>query len=577
MLREKEMVLSELQKLGALHIVPLSQTVEGERMAGMSPRTREALDFLISYPRRRRQVTKTAGFNAAEVEQHVLKIKDHLHALHDERDHISDRIKHIEPWGEFVLPSLEDLKNHRLWFYIVPHHLKKKVEDSDLQWAVVRRDERFNYVVVVSQDEPEGMPVPRTLMGNKSLSELEQRLTELDNKIDDLDSARFSLTRWCTLFTRKLSSLENARELKRATGLTHDEHPLFALQAWAPRDRVPTLMEYCESQHIAMNIQEPTPEDTPPTLLNNPPTLASGQDLLTFYKTPGYWLSDPSMVIFFSFVVFFAMIVADAGYGIIFLCILLPLWKKMGSTESGKRMRILYASLVFSTLVWGVLVGSYFCVGPKEGSFLARLKVFDLNDFNTMMMVAIVVGIVHIIISNLTVIIRNGARDSSLAPLGWIFIIGGAFLMGIMQGNIQSTMGTTGLVLFCIGGVLVLAFSGAGEPLGKRILEGLHSLTRITNAFSDVLSYLRLFALGLASASLGMAFNGLAKEMTSAVPGIGIFLGILIYILGHTLNLMMGIMGGVIHGLRLNLIEFLNWSIPEEGYPFRAFARKEES
>lgn len=577
MLEEKEIVLSEFQKLGCLHIVPLAPNIEGESVTGTSTRSREALDFLLSYPRRRHQVVKSAGFNASEVEQHVLKVKDHLHALHDERDHLTDRIKHMRPWGDFVFPSLEELKNYRLWFYVIPHHMMKKVEASDIQWALVKKDERFNYVVVVSQEEPERMPVPRTMMGAKSLSELEHRLMEVDNKIDDLDSARFSLTRWCELYAGNLGALENIREMKKVTGCTLDDKPLFVLQAWAPRERVKALTEYCESQYIAIEIQEPTPEDNPPTLLYNPPALASGQDLLTFYKTPSYWLSDPSLIIMFSFVVFFAMIISDAGYGVIFLFVLLLLWKNMGSTESGRRMRILCAMLIFSTLVWGVMVGSYFCVEPKAGSFLARLKVFELNDFNTMMMVSVIVGIVHIIISNIVVIARNGLKDASLAPLGWIFVIVGASILAVVQGNTQTAAGVTGLVIICIGGMMVFLFSGAGEPLVKRILEGLHSLTRITNVFSDILSYLRLFALGLASASLGMAFNGLGKEVMTTVPGIGFFLGILIYLLGHTLNLLMGIMSGVIHGLRLNLIEFLNWSIPEEGYLFRAFARKEES
>lgn len=571
------MVLSELQKLGVLHIVPLASGAEGEHNEGASPRSREALDFLMSYPRRRHQVVRTEGFNAAELEQHVLRVKDHLHALRDERDHIADRIRHIEPWGDFVLPSLEELKNYRLWFYVVPNHLMNRVEASDFRWAVVKKDDRFHYVVVVSQEEPEGMPVPRTMMGSRSLSDLHHRLMELDNKIDDLDSARFSLTRWCDLFERNLSKLDDMRELRKASGLTLDQEPIFVLQAWAPRNRVDDLTKYCDSHNIAMDIREPVHGDAPPTLLQNPPALASGQDLLTFYKTPEYWLSDPSLIILFSFVVFFAMIVSDAGYGLIFLFFLLLFWKNMGSTVSGRSMRVLCSMLIFTTLVWGVMVGSYFCIEPEKGSFLDRLKVLDLNDFNTMMLVAIVVGIVHIIISNIVVIARTGMKDRALAPAGWISVILGASMIGVVQGNMSSAAGSAGIVLMCAGGLLVFAFSGAGEPLGKRILEGLHSLTRITNVFSDILSYLRLFALGLASASLGMAFNGLGKEVMTTIPGIGFFFGILIYLLGHTLNLLMGIMGGVIHGLRLNLIEFLNWSIPEEGYPFRAFARREES
>jgi len=101
------------------------------------------------------------------------------------------------------------------------------------------------------------------------------------------------------------------------------------------------------------------------------------------------------------------------------------------------------------------------------------------------------------------------------------------------------------------------------------------SLTSITKIFGDVLSYMRLFALGLASASLAITFNQLAMQVYHAMPGLGLLFSILILILGHTLNILLGIMSGVVHGLRLNFIEFYNWSVSDEGYPFKAFARKE--
>ena len=93
--------------------------------------------------------------------------------------------------------------------------------------------------------------------------------------------------------------------------------------------------------------------------------------------------------------------------------------------------------------------------------------------------------------------------------------------------------------------------------------------------FGDVLSYMRLFALGLASASLALTFNSLAVQMKDAVPGLGLLLAILLLCIGHTLNLGLSIMSGVVHGLRLNFMEFYKWAMPEEGKAFRRFARRE--
>jgi V/A-type H+-transporting ATPase subunit I len=128
-----------------------------------------------------------------------------------------------------------------------------------------------------------------------------------------------------------------------------------------------------------------------------------------------------------------------------------------------------------------------------------------------------------------------------------------------------------------LGAAAVLLFTGEHAPPGRRLLQGLLALTRISSAFGDVLSYLRLFALGLASASLALAFNDLASQIAAAAPGLGKLLALLVLLVGHGLNFLLGITSGFIHGLRLNFIEFFNWSVPEEGTPFRPFSRKESS
>jgi V/A-type H+-transporting ATPase subunit I len=108
-----------------------------------------------------------------------------------------------------------------------------------------------------------------------------------------------------------------------------------------------------------------------------------------------------------------------------------------------------------------------------------------------------------------------------------------------------------------------------------RVLDGLKALTGVMGMFGDVLSYMRLFALGLASASLALTFNDLAMQIRDAVPGLGLLLGLLLLLLGHAINLGLAIMSGVVHGLRLNFIEFYKWGMPGEGKAFQKFARKE--
>jgi V/A-type H+-transporting ATPase subunit I len=132
-----------------------------------------------------------------------------------------------------------------------------------------------------------------------------------------------------------------------------------------------------------------------------------------------------------------------------------------------------------------------------------------------------------------------------------------------------------GVAMMTLGLLLVVGFSGYGEKPLRRLLKGVTALAGVSGAFGDVLSYLRLFALGLASASLAMAFNDMAADVRQAVPGIGFFFGLLILLLGHSLNFLLSVSSGFIHGLRLNVIEFFKWGVKDEGHPYRPFARKE--
>ena len=132
---------------------------------------------------------------------------------------------------------------------------------------------------------------------------------------------------------------------------------------------------------------------------------------------------------------------------------------------------------------------------------------------------------------------------------------------------------------FIAGGLVPVVLFGSNRPVKSfssallRLLSGLGSLFDISKLFGDALSYLRLFALGLASASLAITFNQIASQIIKGIPGIGLLLAILVLLGGHALNLLLGIISGFVHGLRLNYIEFFKWAISEEGYPFKAFRK----
>ena len=347
---------------------------------------------------------------------------------------------------------------------------------------------------------------------------------------------------------------------------------MFALQGWAPVARLMEVESLVRQRGLALLVEEPTPSDQPPTLLDNPEPLAGGQEVVAFYQMPGYRAWDPSPVIFLSFALFFAMILADAGYALLLGLVLLALGRRLAASIAGRRVKRMGWAIVALSLVYGMLSGGYFGFAAPPDSLLARVDILDLDDFDAMMHLSVAVGVLHLLAANGLLAWRERHGLHALAPLGWIGVLTGGY--GWWQGA------AFGPWLVGSGVGLVLLFSARGKPLtGRdwlwRALTGLQALTGLSRAFGDVLSYLRLFALGLASASLAVTFNQLAFDTAARVPGLGVLLAGLILLIGHLLNLTLCVVSGVVHGLRLNLIEFYNWGISEEGYPFKAFARQE--
>jgi len=459
----------------------------------------------------------------------------------------------------------------------------KQVEQVNLIWQQVNQTNTLSYVVVLAKEEPnaKAMPVPRTHVGEVSLSHLYKQLEEINLAIEDAYAKRNYLTRWMSLIMLNLAKFKTAEELKSAHSITRDETDLFVLQAWVASNLITKVNAIVSAHQLACLVELPDGNEQPPTLLKNSTTFAGGEELVKFYQMPNYYSWDPSIVVFFSFALFFAMILSDAGYAAVFLSILAFKWRKMGATIKNLRFRMLLLVTLMSALIWGVLAGSYFGFSPSDISLMGQVKIIDMNDFDTMMKISIFVGVAHIAFANLVQAYQFKLNTLRYSSLGWALFVIGGFILWLSVGEQTSTLKWLAYTLLGLASIALLLFSSNRQikrPLDLllRLGEGIKNLTRITKIFGDVLSYMRLFALGLASASLAITFNQLAVQVYEATPGLGVLLSLLILLIGHSLNIMLGIMSGVVHGLRLNFIEFYNWSVSDEGYPFNAFSKKED-
>jgi V/A-type H+-transporting ATPase subunit I len=574
---EQDILLTDLQKMGCVQIIPLASERSSTAKTVPTVGASEALKFLHNYPLRRRQVLDPEHFNVVEVQQRTLEVRNNLHNLKDERDFLIKRIQDMHPWGDFVLPPLADIDNLRVWFYVVPHKIMPKIRTLGLVWEIIKNDNRFCYLVVVSKDEPLEMPVPRVHLGYRSRLELEARLDEVELAIEDAQAERAYLTRWHDLFMQNFNQLEDLAVCQSAATQIYNNHSIFALQGWAPVESLPVLDDYAKKQAIYFASEASKSEDNPPTFMRNPSWFSAGEDLVTFYMTPGYKTWDPSAIVFVSFVIFFAMILADAGYAGLMGLVLLFRWKKTGQSSSGRRFRPLLLSVVGASLAFGALVGSYFGVTPPPESWLGKLQLLDMDDTNRMMMISVVIGVFHVVLANIMNACRYENWQDRLSSIGWIGVVCGGFTLALGNALAITSLQKPAIAIMIMGALLIVWFTSPEKKPLARFISGLEGLTKLSGALGDILSYLRLFALGLGSASLAIEFNSMAAGVYQGYPGVGLVFALLILVLGHGVNLILGIASGVIHGLRLNVIEFFNWGLKEEGTLYKPFKQSEDN
>jgi V/A-type H+-transporting ATPase subunit I len=606
--RQREEVLDGLQRLGCVHLINLQEKAPKSAERPERSDVHEAIKYLGACRVQRDAPTTRKGYDCMKVTGEVLQIKRRRRELHDERDELSRSVRALEPWGDFRLPTGGELGPLQFWFYPLRHHQLGNVEKrTDLTWKVVSVDNQYVYVVVISPDQPEGMPAAPVELDPHPLSELKARLEQVEIELDELHWRRVALTRWSAFLAQDLDEADDESARLEAVHRLLGDEDVFALQGWVPSSTMEHVRGFARKHRLALQIEKPAPDEKPPTLLKNPRQIAGAEGAVTFYITPEYRTWDPTPVVFLSFSLFFAMIVSDAGYGLVLGAILVFfLWRKLGASEAGSRFRNLLAAIVVVTVAYGILIGSYFGVAPRDGSLMDALQLriggkplMAPENQGAMMGVAVTIGVLHLALANLITAWQNRRTSQCLGSVGWAAVfLGGLVLIGAKMTDpnplaewlsglltrpyieVQNALVRGGTVASIGGFGAVFAFSSA-RPLFSvrigdwiwRILDGLQALTSVSKAFGDVLSYLRLFALGLASAQLAATFNDLAGGMLE-FRGIGILLALLILVVGHSINLLLAIVGGVVHGLRLNCIEFFSWSLKDEGYPFQAFCKK---
>lgn len=580
---EKAETLEGLQALGVVHLVPLTPSPPlAVHDPTVTRRAETAFRHLAQAGQRAIAYRPDTPFDERAVVQEILDNRARLRKLHDRRASLGERFDALDGWGDLHFSPIEEMGGQRLWFYELPVKERTALARISLPWQIVNATGGTLYVALISPEEPDDdlLPAPRIHTGTRPRSVLHREFEDTLIEIEQAEAQRAELTRWRLVLGARLAEAADRVDREAAAGQTRDEGRVFVVQGWAPAESLAEIDRFAAERGLALETETPGVEDAPPTLLRPPEAVASGAALTNSYATPAYSAWDPSVVVFAAFSIFFAMIMADAGYAALIAIGAAVFWRRMGRTEGGRRGRALLAAVSVAGIVYGVLCGSWFGAALPPKSLLARLAILDVNDFHQMMVLSILVGAVHITIA--LAIAAWVARWSgrTLTAVGWMVALwSGIALLEQTRAGVATLphpeIGVgAGFAAVAIGAMLQ-STPGMKRGVFARVAGGVLALAGVSKLFGDVLSYLRLFALGLASASLAGTFNSLAAEVRPDKPGLGLVFALLILALGHAINFALALMSGVVHGLRLNFIEFFGWGLPEEGYPFRPFARRQ--
>ncbi len=468
-------------------------------------------------------------------------------------------------WGSFDPEIVQQLADAGvpLHFHKLSSKLFKEEWEQQYALSVVNREKDGVYFVVAGEDPlPGEVPAPSgdTSQAQSALADKERFLHTLEGEILGLQRRIPELEARCKADYARLD-----RHLASVSAVPAAENTIVTLVGYAPTEKDAEVTEALESTGVFYLKEAASAEDNPPIQLKNNWFVRQFETLTDMYGRPDYNEFDPTPYISIFFLLFFAMCMGDAGYGLM-LIIAGILLKKV---DSFKDLAPLVTILGAGTFVVGIVMHTFFGVDISTLSWIPSwLKSIMITGtiagFEAQMVLALIIGIVHLCLAMVVKTVyatKNKGFLGSLGTWGWtLLIVGGVVLAALAMMSLIPAPILKWVVigLGIVSALGIFLFNDIKRNPLKNIGAGLwETYNTVTGLLGDVLSYLRLYALGLAGGMLGKAFNDIASmTLGDGSIGPGWFFFVLILIVGHTLNLAMCCLGAFVHPLRLNFLEF---------------------
>lgn len=494
-----------------------------------------------------------------------------------ELENIRQRQKALAVWGEFNRDTLTALEEKGIHVHLCCGNEKQYEAATALDEVECRSisedSGRLFFVVTTLRDlEPDALPEIR-LGAEDNPPELRRRAGELELKLKAVGEELNALLASLPAAQRRVQTLESELEYARVHDSLAEHGAVVSLSGFVPEPEIEKLRAAAREHGWGLLITDPAPGDAVPTLLRESKFSRVISPLFQFLGiSPGYDEIDVSGGVLVFFTIFYAMIIGDAGYGLVFLLgTLLAKWKFRNNRAAALPLRLMTV-LSIAAIVWGVLTNNYFGTAPLPQLSLRFFTQPDVKDANVQAF-CFALAVAQLSLGRIWRAIHDGNLRSVGRNLGWMLILWGNFFLTLRLIVWPGEFPTYMYWLYGAGLVLVICC----DINWKNVADIFQFPFNIIGSFVDVLSYIRLFAVGMAGYYIAASFNGMGVSIWKASPYFLLF-GVLVILFGHLLNLGLCALSVLVHGVRLNTLEFsnhvgLSWS----GSNFKPFTNHKKS
>ncbi|MDA3809924.1 MAG: V-type ATP synthase subunit I [Spirochaetaceae bacterium] len=569
----KEKTLIKLRKAGVVHLEKSYGNSENlEKLLA----EKNELEYILGILESDKGIIqeKLKDYEIHNLKSKILELGKKKTDLEDEKDSLQKEISRISIWDEFDPADIEILKSKGIdirLFNLSKEELNKIPDHFDK--VTIRQSKAVTLVAIISFDGVFPEDVEEFTLPEYGLVELRDNLKiNEENYIQTLSKLK-EFSAYKHVIEDAYDKLNQHIEFEKyKAGMGLDE-TLAYLKGYIPVDKQETLKELAEKEQFALSLTDPEEGDQVPTEVKNNKLVSIIQPVFDMLGTiPSYEEYDISGWFLLFFSIFYAMIIGDGGYGLIFfsLAVIINLKTKKISPIVG----LLYL-ISTTTIIWGAVTGTWFgsvtiasipflkgLIIPQIAGFPEILGRSDITAATTQELiktVCFILGTIHLSIAHIKNFFKKLPRLASITQLGWLSMVLGLYflVMQLVLGIGPVPEFAMYMIYGGLGSVFIFGQQEKGVNFFKGILKGLGGFITTfldaIGAFSDIISYIRLFAVGLASVAIAASFNAMAEPLMHGPAIIG---AVVILLLGHTLNLAMGLLSVIVHGVRLNMLEF---------------------